>query len=414
MNNCVEIDKCPISDSKHSKVFFTLGDIPLVNNLTDTMIESLTVDRYPLAVKYWHESQLTSLTHTVNSTDMFSKYLYKSGVSRPYIEHCSKMFEYINEFIPADDKNLYIDIGGNDGTLLKQFKFSTTKKIHVLNIEPSDVALDSINNGISTLQYWFSVEAAQDIVATTNKNATVITTTNVFQHLRDIKSFVKGIEYLLEPNGIWCLEFPYWKTSMKTGQFDQIYHEHMYYYNVTPLQLLFNQCGLKIIDATEQSIHGGSMRLIISKVDSNHVVNDNVNECISNESKLNLDYYTNWTHEINQSIWQNGNKLRTLIHVNHKKIFGFGAAAKGCIYLNALKLKYLDIPYVIDDTDVKINKFIPGTGIQVVSRKILKSMQPDYILILAHNFADYIIQSLKEYGYTGKFIILVPTIKIIN
>jgi hypothetical protein len=95
-----------------------------------------------------------------------------------------------------------------------------------------------------------------------------------------------------------------------------------------------------------------------------------------------------------------------------KTIYGFGAAAKGCIYLNAMNIDYKDIDIVIDDTDIKQNKFIPGTGIQIMNRDILKETQPDYILILVHNFADYIIESLNS-DYQGKFITLIPDIKII-
>ena len=105
-------------------------------------------------------------------------------------------------------------------------------------------------------------------------------------------------------------------------------------------------------------------------------------------------------------------ELEKLLKQNNK-IYGFGAAAKGCIFLNSLAITYKEIPYIIDDTDIKQGKFIPGTGIEVVNREFLKNNQPDYILILAHNFADHIIDSLKDI-YQGKFIMFLPEFKIIE
>jgi hypothetical protein len=130
------------------------------------------------------------------------------------------------------------------------------------------------------------------------------------------------------------------------------------------------------------------------------------------EKEYTLDYYKNRWINIQKCIDKSKKTIQGL-RAQGKVIYGFGAAAKGCIYLNAMGLDYNDIEYVIDDTDIKQGKFIPGTGIEVVSREILKRRQPDCILILAHNFAEYIIKSLHR-QYKGQYIILVPDIKIFS
>ena len=197
---------------------------------------------------------------------------------------------------------------------------------------------------------------------------------------------------------------------MQTNQFDQVYHEHMYYHSVRPLNILMNKYGLKIINITKQDIHGWSLRLIMAKKESNHMPDETVREFIDSEKAYNLDYYIDWGSNIQNYI----NKSREFIKelkAQGKTIYGFGAAAKWCIYINAMGLDYNDIDCVIDDTDIKQNMFIPGTGIKIVSRDILREKKPDYILILAHNFSEYIIKSLYH-EYKGKFIILIPSIRI--
>ena len=231
----------------------------------------------------------------------------------------------------------------------------------------------------------------------------------MFQHLLDINSFAKGIEYLLSDEGIWILEFPYWISGMETNQFDQIYHEHMFYHSITPMKMMMEKHGMKIINVTKQNIHGGTLRLVIAKTNSNHTPDNTVEIYIQSEKTYDLNYHVKWGDKVQKHITDSKNFINQL-KSEGKTIYGFGAAAKGCIYLNSMDLDYNDIDYIIDDTDIKQNKYVPGTGIQIVSRDILNEKQPDYILILAHNFSEYIIQSLEN-QYKGKYILLIPTIK---
>lgn len=408
MNNHSPIDRCPITDSAESVTYFDLGNIPLVNNLCDTREQSFIADGFPLTLNYYPQSKLTSLNFAVDGNLLFSHYLYKSSVNIPYIEHCKDMFQYIQRYINVTDSTKFVDVGGNDGTLLHTFKSVTDKHIDVLNIDPSkNLAEVSIAKGVPVLTEFFNIESMLQYKGQID----VITSTNVFQHLKDIDSFVKAVEVSLSDNGIWVLEFPYWLNSMLTDQFDQIYHEHMYYHTVTPLNMLMEKNGLRIISVTEQSIHGGTLRLVMSKITSKHTADNSITEFLQKESVYDLNFYKEWGTHIKSTIQASREYLLNL-KKQGKTIYGFGAAAKGCIYLNAADLDYTIIDVVIDDTDLKLNKFIPGTGIQIVSRDILLTSKPDYILILAHNFKDYIIESLKNI-YDGKFIVLLPEIKII-
>lgn len=404
------VDKCPITNDTNKVVYCDLGNIPLVNNLHDSFEESLNCDKYPLAVQLFTKSMLSTLTVEIDPSILYTNYLYRSGISKPYINHCKEMFEFVDHYLDLDHTSYVLDIGGNDGTLLKTF-LELKSNIHVLNIDASKNLTEyAIANNIPSLNKFWNYETAIEL----NQKFKLITTTNCFQHTYDIDSFVKGISVALDQYGIWCLEFPYWKTSMNTNQFDQIYHEHIYYYMIRPIEILLNKYNLRIIKITNHPIHGGTTRLLISHFDiggkcwkpCNYSVEQRKNE----ENDFNLDKYIEWGNSIKNTI----NKAHIFISSLKKdgaKIIGFGAAAKGCVFLNCLNLNYQHIDYVIDDTDLKQNKFIPGTGIQIKSRSILKTDKPDYILILAHNFSDYIINSLRQDGYSGKFIVMLPQIQ---
>jgi hypothetical protein len=409
MNNYKLINKCPITGDDESVIYLDLGLMPLVNNLNNTKEESLNCPKYPLAVQLFKKSGLSSLTAEIEPNILYQHYLYKSSISQPYIDHCKEMFWFVDTYLQLKEKDNVLDIGGNDGTLLKTF-LEKKPYLNVLNVDASEnLTKEAEEIGIPSINDYWGIEFAKKL----NKKFKLITTTNCFQHTAPIESFVEGIALSLDKFGIWCLEFPYWKTSIETNQFDQVYHEHVYYYLVEPLAKLLDKHNLQIIKSVRYPIHGGSMRLLIShkgKVGEAWQQDDySVPPTLGAEQFI-IDDYIKWGKNIRNNI-RKSKEFILYLKSKGTKIAGFGAAAKGCTYLNAAKIDHNIIDYIIDDTNLKQEKFIPGTGIKIVSREKLKSNPVDYIIILAHNFSDYIIESLKKDGYTGKFIILLPEIK---
>lgn len=401
------VDKCPITGDSNKFTYINLGEMPLVNNLSDTKEESLNCIKFPLAVQYFTKSKLSCLTENVDPNLMFSQYSYKSGVVKAYADHCKEMFEFVNDYLKLEAGDNVLDVGGNDGTLLYTF-LQQKSDLNVLNVDAS-VNLTKISEDrcVPTYNGFWGVDTAKKI----NRKFKLITSTNVFQHTPPIADFAEAISFSLEDEGIWCLEFPYWKLNMETKQFDQIYHEHVYFYLVEPLTQLFDKFGLEIVNIIPQSIHGGSLRLLIGKK-GNHIISSNVNKYILEEQNITEDYYKNWGKEIESHI-KNCREFLENTKTAGAKIVGFGAAAKGCIFLNSANIDDTILDAIIDDTDLKQGKFVPGTGIQIKDRMYLKENDVDYVLILAHNFKDVIIESLRNDGYTGQFIVLFPNIEVI-
>ncbi len=401
----MRITRCPISGATDGVEYLNLGNVPLVNNLCTTRDESLQCQKYPLAIQRFAESNLTCLTEVVNKDDLFLNYLYSSGVNVPYLIHCAKMYGYLTNHISFCSDDVVVDIGGNDGSLLKEFR-KENKNLHYINIDCSKSFIDiNKENNIEYLCEYFCEDTKLPY------KAKLITSTNVFQHTEPLRSFVRGVERNLAYNGVWCLEFPYILTTLANDNYDQVYHEHVYYYCLKNIVDLLGQEGLRVINVSYHDMHAGTLRVLSVKYSSRRQSDSTILSFLNLENTLTEEYCIKWGKRAQDKITEFKMFLVSLMQDN-AIVFGFGAAAKGCVFLNSCEISDAMIPFIIDDTPFKQEKYIPGTGIQVVGRDILKEIQPDYILILAHNFKDYIINSLKN-QYYGKYIIMFPDIKIL-
>ncbi|MFA5153708.1 MAG: methyltransferase domain-containing protein, partial [Clostridia bacterium] len=383
--------------------YLNLGNIPLVNNLCTTREESLSCQKYPLAIQFFPESKLTSLTEIVNKDNLFLNYLYRSGVNKPYLEHCAKMYDYLSRYIDFRVGDIIADIGGNDGSLLLEFK-KENQSLRYVNVDCSQTFIDvNKEHNIEYINEYFSSKTVLPY------KAKLITSTNVFQHTEPIRSFVQGIQKNLTGEGIWCLEFPYILTTLANDNYDQVYHEHVYYYCLKNIIDLLDQEGLRVINVSYHDMHAGTLRVLSVKKSSQRQADSTIESFLNLEKTLTTEYVIKWGQRTHEKI-QGFKTFIGALKQQRKTVACFGAAAKGCVFLNTCGIDYTMIKFIIDDTLFKQGKFVPGTGIEVVSREVLKDNHIDYILILAHNFRDYIIKSL-EGQYYGKFIVMFPDIK---
>ena len=374
-----------------NRTILDLGQQPLVNNLCKDEESSLCVEQFPMEAVV--EEDLTiHLSHAVDPSILYGNYLYHSATSAPYIEHCKKLFRSF-DFLRHD---VVIDIGGNDGTLLKQIKANSKNNPVLINVDASSTFKEeNEKDGILFVNNFWGDHLELP-------KANIITSTNVFQHTKDIHAFMRGIEKFLD--GVWILEFPYAAETILTGQFDQFYHEHYYYWLLTPLEALFKQYGLRIIHLQPEEIHGGTMRLWMTNKELGAPTAD-LSSYKEQERRLMQDA------QLGKNIGALKQKFYSMVEdVNSfGRIAFFGAAAKGCVFLNALEInsKKMGPSFIIDDTKSKQGLYVPGTGFPVVDRTYLS--QCDTIIILAHNFANHIAQSLCDDGFRGRIIAMLPS-----
>ena len=379
-----------------AKTILDLGTQPLVNNLCNSRQEAMEAEQFPL--KAIVEEDLTiHLDYAVDPEILYKHYLYRSGVSQPYIDHCKQLYKSLSHL----NLSTVIDIGGNDGTLLNAFRSASTEHEWWSGTKPSLFINVDMGHNLREVNELAGNEfvCGQFNETMDLPKANLIVSTNVFQHTKDVHAFMRGIVKFLD--GVWVLEFPYTLETITTGQFDQFYHEHYYYWLLAPLEELFKQYGLRIIALLPQSIHGGTMRLWMTNKEIGAPALDL--SAIKEKEQKAVD-----SCNFDQTIAKLRSDFNNVLFTGELgKICFFGAAAKGCVFLNALGLNVntMGETVVIDDTIEKQGLFVPGTGFQVVDRSALKDY--DTVIILAHNFADYIEASLRK-DFNGRIMTLLP------
>lgn len=404
-------ENCRVCNSENSTPYFDAGAMPLANNNKATREESLNEARYPLQVLFCNDCGLSQLSIVVNPIVMFSNYDYRSAVNTGYVQHCKEMTKRLASKYNLTKDSFHVDIAGNDGTLLYEFQKEIGLK--VLNVDPAtNLVAIAEANGVESIADFWSINLANDI-RKVHGLADLITATNVFAHVDNVNDFINASKIALKPNGVLVLEFPYLVDFIEKLEFDTIYHEHLSYFSVLPLIRLCAVNEMKIICIEKFNIHGGSLRVEIAKENSNHSIGESVSTFVNNE--LNLGYnkiekYLNWSEKVDEICLDFVNNL---IDLKEFKIAAFAASAKGNSLLNYTKITNKEIDFIIDETPEKIGKFYAGTGIQILNKSELLKNPPDYLIILAWNWSDVIIDKCKKLGYKGKFIIPLPNFQII-
>jgi SAM-dependent methyltransferase len=403
-------DTCRICASTDLLKVLSLGEHPPVDNFIspDKLDDE---QRYPLEVYFCRSCNLVQLVDVVPPTELFhDSYAFYSSASAPLVRHFEAYATQVKEryLTPGD---LVVDIGSNDGALLQFF----LPEHRVLGIEPSsNVAEAARNNGIETIVEFFNEELAQRIVQQYGK-AKVVTANNVFAHIDDIDEIVRGVKALLTDDGVFVSESHYLLDLMQHMEFDTVYHEHLCYYSVKPLQRLFERFDMEVFDVERVAQHGGSIRVFARKR-SSQPISPRVRELLDLEEKHGLH-----TEETFLGLQERVNGIRdTLVSLIRKlrqegrTVVGYGAPAKSGTLLNFCGLTASDLAHITDTTAHKVGRLTPGSHIPVVSPDVLKTHTPDYILLLAWNYRDFILEKEKDLRARGvKFIIPIPTVEVV-
>ena len=366
---------------------------------------------YLLDVFFCNECKLVQLGFAANPKDLFtSHFVYTTGSSGELVRNFKELVEKVIQRFNLSEKDFVIDIGSNDGTLLENY---LPNKIKVLGVDPSEAARLAEEKNIPTLGEFFNGQTAKKIFRQYGK-AKVITATNVFAHVKELDSFMKGIKILLSDGGAFIEESHYVFDLVQKMEYDSIYAEHLRYYSLRPLIKLFGKHGLDVFDAERISTHGGSLRVYACEK-SAVPVSKNVKKILEEEKKFGLYRKKTFTG-FAKRVKENREKLRKMVFelkAKGSRIIGIGAPAKGNTLLNYCGIGTETLDYLAEKPNLKVGKFSPGMHIPVVDESKMFEEQPDYALLLAWNLKDIIVPKLKEKGFRGKIIVPVPEPKIV-
>ena len=379
--------------------------MPPANNLPSN--DNHCEENFPLELSVCSTCSLVQLRHQVNPQILFSKYLY-SSTSGHLSDHFELMSQHLVKLLHLGKESLVIDIGSNDGLLLSHLLNAGVGQ--VIGVEPASNLLKlAANRRIPTIPDFFSAETVDKILSRSGQ-ASLVTATNVFAHVDDIKTLTKEVKRLLKPLGVFVIEVPYMPTMIESGTFDLVYHEHLSYFSVSPLLKFFSYLDMEIFKIEKLNTHGGSIRLFVQHSNGNLQVHNSVNEYIENEKYLgNKNLYDEFGTNISKMVRDFERKLRILKNDGFR-IAGYAAPAKASTLLGFANIDKETIEYIVEDNPMKQGHYLPGTGIPIVSISVMKQNPPEFLVILAWNLEEMIKKKLETIVET-KLNYIVPFVK---
>jgi len=409
--------RCLVCGGKKITTILDLGKTALANKfLTKDEIKRKKENFYSLKLCVCNDCYHVQLDNLVDPKLMFDDYLYVSSASTTLVNHLKSLAKEITRITNLDKSDLVVDIGSNDGCLLRQF-LKIENKLSLVGVEPAKNLTSLIlEKEINCLNNYLDLNVSNKIIEKFGK-AKVITSTNNFPHIHNLDCFMESVENMMHDNGVFVIEAHYLLDLLQQFAFDTIYHEHVSYWALTPMQILFEKYNMCIFNVERLPIHHGQIRVWIKKkINKTYKVSNSLNKLIELEEKFGLNdikTYKGFSERIISNKNEFIEKLNELI-LNKKKVVGYGAPAKGNTLLTFFNITKDVIPYICDKNKLKQNRFSPGQHIPIVSEDLILKDKPDYVLILAWNFTEEIIRQLSQYkNLGGKFIIPIPSFKII-
>lgn len=386
--------------------------MPLANKFLTEQQLSMAEPTFPLRVGLCAECKHVQLLDGVPPAAMFEDYLYISSASDVLKAHLLDLSDIVTQRCGLTAQNLVIDVGCNDGTLLSGFQRHGVK---VLGVDPAKNLVNfTAEKGIERYVGFFSSQSAKEIVAKYG-HAKVITATNTFPHIPALRDFAQGLQTALAPGGVFVVEAHSLFDMLDQVAFDTIYHEHISYWALAPMIRLFEEHGMEVISAERLPLHHGQLRVFVQRRGEGKV-EPSVAEILELEKKHGLDRVETYqkfadnVERIKQDLTRTIGDLRA----QGKQVVGYGAPAKGNTLLCYLQLGPDKIDYIADKSRLKQGLFTPGMHVPVVPPERLLKDQPDYLLVLAWNFLDEIVEQQAEYrSRGGQFIVPVPHVKIV-
>jgi novobiocin biosynthesis protein NovU/D-mycarose 3-C-methyltransferase len=384
---------------------FDLGIQPLSNDFCGLTDEQ--GGYAPLKVMYCPNCSLAQLSVVVRPDILYSKYLYVTSQSKTMQTHFGRLSEVIRQ---EGECNSLLEIGSNDGTLLKYF---AAQGIKVVGIDPAENLTESARKqGIPSVTGVFNVKSAQHAAELCPGGFDVILARHVFCHVDDWKEFVNALAIPAKKQTAVYIEVPYGKDLLERGEFDTIYHEHLSYLTVKSVKALLVDSPFRLQAIFKFPIHGGALLLELRSVDNTTPVHPSVAEFLLAEN-ITEKTWADFSKLANQNIvalsafiW----KARS----EGRQVVGLGASAKSTVWVNACHLTRKDMAFITDTTPQKLWKFSPGTDIPIVDEGALLRELPDYAVCFAWNFRDEILEKTEPARSKGvKLVFPVPKLEVV-
>jgi hypothetical protein len=404
---------CRVCEGHDLELVFSLKPSPIGDAYVTSDKINVIQSSYPIELYMCKGCGLAQLIDVIDPDVLYGEYIYVTASSIGLAEHFQAYAHSVIDRCSLKQGSLVVDIGSNDGTLLRQFQ---QRGMSVLGVEPAThIAAQATASGIKSFDKFFTPELARQMVKE-HGHAKLITANNVFANINDLLSWVNAINELLDDNGVFVFESYYLADLVQNMVFDFIYHEHLSAFSVKPMQSLFQRVGLELVAVERVPTKGGSLRYFVQRPGGPLIKDGTVDEMLVLEENMGLyrkETFVEFADKIN-GLKVQAKKFLAKAKSEGKSIAGFGASITVTTLIYHFEIgEYLD--YLVDDNPAKQKRFSPGLHLQVLPSSALYERKPDYVIILAWRFAEIIIRKNQAYlKGGGHFLIPVPEFKVIT
>jgi hypothetical protein len=418
----IERKICRLSGEKLVSLF-SLGEICVSDFVPQQDDRDLLRRPVELKLCLAPRSGLVQLAHTTRADDMYARYWYKSGTNQTMTNELKQIAESSQELAKTKKGNVFVDIGCNDGTLLRFLN----KDLIRIGFDPAkNIVEESKKYGSLIINDYFNYKTYKNSKYG-DKKATAVTSIAMFYDLEDPHSFIKDVDKIMDKNGLWVIQMSYLPLMLKQLAFDNICHEHLEYYSLTSLKYLLNMHGFKVVDCQLNDVNGGSFRIYARKQKADptkfatapyrDVAAYRIGAILTHEKSLKLNdpkIYKDFYKKINTLKTQTVNFIRRE-KKNGKSIWGYGASTKGNTLLQWFGLDNTLIDAIAERSPAKYNLRTAGTNIPIKSEGDMRRARPDYLLILPWHFvSEFQKREVSFLKRGGKFIVPCPKFEIIG
>lgn len=407
------ISNCQVCNSNNLLPILDLGYQPLCDSLLSKEMLNQPETTYPLRIVWCKDCICVQIDYAVSGEEVYHpNYPYRSGITKELAQYQRKISKSLISKFHLTGKDLVVDVGSNDGTLLSGFK---DQGIRVLGVEPTNIAKIARKNGIDTVQEFFNINVSKKIKKKYGA-ASVVITTNTFAHMQTIGEFVMGAYHLLKDDGVFINETHYLLDVIKGGQFDTIYHEHLRTYCLKAYIKLFDYYDFTVTDAERGDRYGGNLRVYATK-GKGRKVSPEVKKLLKLEEDSGLgkvETYKKFADRVKKARVE---FMEFLLRTKRagKHIVGNSCPGRCSTLLNYYAVDSELLPYLAEQpTSLKLGMYLPGKHIPIVNNQILFKEQPDFVVILAWHYAKPIMEQLKARGLKSDFVIPLPDFKIVK
>ena len=397
MSSYIKRTNCAGCSNSDLKIILNLGSVPFVGEFpTKDELDKQT--RWNLKLVFCDGCKLVQTDSLIDPEVAFKNYKYLSSVSLS--KYFNEVANILDKKYNVKDKHI-LEIGCNDGVLLDPL---SKLGANVDGVDPSETPVEiAKKKGLNVYNEFFSYETFKDF----ENRYDLVLANNSFAHIIDIHNVIRGVQHVLKQDGEFIFEVHYLKSLINGNQWDNIYHEHIYYYSITAINNIFKQYNMTVVDFEEIPIHSGSIRVTVINRELN--IPQKITDRIELESTTicDIDYLSEYNKSVQEHIL-NFKKLSKMPH----NIAGYGASGRASIFCSMVGLNENDIEFIVDESSERCGRYLSGTNIPIVDLEYLKKSEIDVILIFAWNYSKMIIEKTQFRKF--KYLVAFPEVQLVD